>query len=92
VRQSTGKRGKKYFCRRSLHEWLGGHWREDLGVTGEDLNAVLGVTPAADPEVVHGAYRALARKHHPDKGGSTALMPHINQAYDEVRRRHGRLH
>ena len=33
---------------------------------GEDHYAVLGLNPAADDVVVHAAWRALLRKHHPD--------------------------
>jgi curved DNA-binding protein CbpA len=41
--------------------------------------------PSAPPEVVRAAYKALAMKHHPDKGGSTELMQAINQAYERLR-------
>ena len=33
------------------------------------LYAILGVTPDADPDVVRAAYRALAKKYHPDVAG-----------------------
>ncbi|PYP93565.1 MAG: hypothetical protein DMG65_00325 [Candidatus Angelobacter sp. Gp1-AA117] len=32
-----------------------------------DLYAILEVSPAASPEVIKAAYRALIEKHHPDK-------------------------
>ena len=45
---------------------------------------------AAEPEVVKAAFRALARKHHPDAGGSVAKMKAINDAWgvlgDSVKR------
>jgi DnaJ-domain-containing protein 1 len=49
---------------------------------GQDPYAILGVTQTAPREVIEAAYRALARMYHPDKGGSTAAMQRINQAYD----------
>lgn len=52
-----------------------------------DLYAELGVTPQAEPEVIRAAYRALARRYHPDRQmGASALMAakmaRINHAYD----------
>ena len=46
-----------------------------------DFYKVLQVDPAAEPEVVHAAYRALARKHHPDAGGSADQMASLNLAW-----------
>jgi len=49
---------------------------------------VLGVTPGATPEEVLDAYRALAKRWHPDRaGGAEAAlrMAQINAAYDMVR-------
>jgi DnaJ-domain-containing protein 1 len=60
------------------------------GATGQDPYPVLGITRNAPMEVIEAAYRALAKIHHPDAGGSTAAMQHINRAYDQVRRRHRR--
>lgn len=53
-----------------------------------DPFAVLGVTPGATPEEVLDAYRALAKRWHPDRaGGAEAAlrMAQINAAYDMVR-------
>ena len=53
----------------------------------------LGLTAGASPEVVRAAYRALARKHHPDNGAEpdAERMVRINRAYeilsDPARRR-----
>jgi curved DNA-binding protein CbpA len=46
-----------------------------------DFYKVLQVDPAAEPEVIHAAYRALARKHHPDAGGGGARMASLNLAW-----------
>ena len=37
-----------------------------------DFYAVLGVSPDAEPEVIQAAYRALARKYHPDTSGGNS--------------------
>jgi curved DNA-binding protein CbpA len=59
-------------------------------VTGSkelDAYAVLGVDPAADDETVAAAYRALARRLHPDVAGdgATHQMSVVNAAFDRVR-------
>jgi hypothetical protein len=54
-----------------------------------DPHAVLGLDPGASPEEVHRAYRALAKRFHPDRvaGGraDNELMISINAAYDLLR-------
>jgi DnaJ domain len=49
-----------------------------------DPHAVLGLDPGASPEDVQRAYRALAKRFHPDKAGAAAgeLMISINAAHD----------
>jgi hypothetical protein len=49
-----------------------------------DPHAVLGLDPGASPEEVQRAYRALAKRFHPDRAGETAgeLMISINAAHD----------
>lgn len=46
-----------------------------------DPYEILQVHRKAEPEVIRAAYRALARKHHPDFGGEPARMVAITQAY-----------
>ena len=41
---------------------------------------LLQVDPRADYEVVHAAYLAMVRKHHPDNGGSNSLCARLNEA------------
>lgn len=59
------------------------------GPVGRDLDAdaeTLGVSPKAPGEVIHAAYRAMARLHHPDLVGSmsTGRMQEINAAYERM--------
>ena len=54
---------------------------------GVDPHAVLGLDPGASPEEVHRAYRALAKRFHPDRAGDGELMISINAAYDLLRDR-----
>ena len=42
---------------------------------------VLGVAPDAEPAVVRAAYRALAKRYHPDNGGDTETMRRLNDAW-----------
>ncbi len=55
---------------------------EQYEIHWKDYYAVLGVGPGAEPEVIKAAYTALARKHHPDAGGSLQRMREINEARD----------
>jgi len=52
-----------------------------------DHYAALGIDPTADPEVIAAAYRALAKKFHPDTGATTGTaspqrFAEIQQAYE----------
>ena len=51
-------------------------------VDTEKLYEVLGVSKDADPKEIKKAYRKLAVKHHPDKGGDEHLFKEINAAYE----------
>ena len=46
-----------------------------------DPYEVLQVHPRAEAEVIRAAYRALARKHHPDLGGDPKRMSLLNDAW-----------
>lgn len=51
-----------------------------------DAYTVLQVDPRAEADVVRAAYRALARRYHPDGAAPDAQrMSEINQAFDQVR-------
>jgi len=54
----------------------------------------LQLSPAAEPEVIAAAYRALAKKYHPDRSSAPdamARMARINGAYQALRGRIGRV-
>lgn len=57
--------------------------------TVRDPYQVLGVRPDSLIEVVEAAHRALAKRHHPDAGGSVEAMTEINNALDRVREDRG---
>jgi curved DNA-binding protein CbpA len=53
-----------------------------------DPYAVLQVVPTAEPEVIHGAFRALAFKYHPDRDATRRAaekMADLNRAYAVLR-------
>ncbi len=56
-----------------------------------DAYRVLQVAPDCEDEVIHGAYRALALKYHPDRDATqyaSRRMADLNQAYALVRDPH----
>ena len=57
----------------------------------KDPYKILGITPHATDEEIKQAYRALAKKYHPDRYGESGLasqaaekMKEINEAYDRI--------
>ena len=49
-----------------------------------DYYEILGVSKNSSPEDIKTAYRKLAMKHHPDRGGDEAEFKKINEAYDAI--------
>ena len=57
-------------------------WLQSLA--GGDPYQTLGVSPAVSDVGLRERYLALARTHHPDKGGAADDMRRINDAYEKV--------
>mmetsp|Transcript_11087 Transcript_11087/g.17792 ORF Transcript_11087/g.17792 Transcript_11087/m.17792 type:complete len:411 (+) Transcript_11087:151-1383(+) len=60
----------------------GGGGGPPADVDTEKLYEVLGVDKGADEKEIKKAYRKLAVKHHPDKGGDEHVFKEINAAYE----------
>ncbi len=52
---------------------------------GTSLYRILQVDPAAEDVVIHAAYRALMKRHHPDAGGTAHAAERLNAAYATLR-------
>jgi DnaJ family protein A protein 2 len=61
---------------------MGGMGRGGAATDTTKLYEVLGVEKDADAKEIKKAYRKLAVKHHPDKGGDEHLFKEINAAYE----------
>jgi curved DNA-binding protein CbpA len=59
-------------------------------IQAADPYRLLQVIPGAEPEVIKAAYRALARKYHPDMGGTDLQMTMLNAAWETLRDGAGR--
>ncbi len=74
--------------REAFFERLG--FEKAVEVLGEDDPLVIfGLTKDASWKDVLSAYRVLARKHHPDLGGTKEGMQKINAAFEVLERRYG---
>ena len=56
-----------------------------MALEPNDHYRTLQVDPAAEFDVIHAAYRVLARKAHPDLAGDPELMVRLNIAWDALR-------
>ena len=50
----------------------------------KNYRAVLGLANAAGADEIKAAFRKLAMKHHPDRGGDQEVFKSINEAYMEL--------
>ena len=55
-----------------------------------DYYSILGVTKNASQDEIKQAYKKLAMKFHPDRGGDTKKFQEISQAYDTLGDQHKR--
>ncbi len=55
-----------------------------LGLQEKDYHTLLGISLDADKAEINRAYRKLAAKHHPDKGGDVVFMQKLNRARNEA--------
>lgn len=60
------------------------YWSQDRA---EEAYAVLGLEPGADEQQIKQAFRRLAARHHPDKGGEAERFLAIREAYENLLRR-----
>ena len=54
--------------------------------TQRDPYEVLGVRSDSPVEVIEGAYKALAKKHHPDAGGDAEAIKAVQEAWEAIKR------
>jgi len=73
-------RGQERWGVATLHEAFAGHVALPAP---EQWWQVLGLTAAAPVDLIQRRYRELARRAHPDTGGSEAAMARLNAARDE---------
>lgn len=70
----------------SVYRLLAGFWRRyEAFMAADSAHAVLGVAPDATWAVIQKAYRQLAAKHHPDKGGDAERFLMVKAAYDQLK-------
>lgn len=67
-------------------------WRTGSRIIGEkhdvvDPYRVMHLLPTAPPAIVDVVFKALAKIHHPDKGGDVEEMKKINEAYERIKSR-----
>lgn len=73
-------RGQERWGVATLQEAFAGHVALPVP---EQWWQILGLTPAAPVDLIQRRYRELARRDHPDTGGSVAAMARLNAARDE---------
>jgi hypothetical protein len=59
--------------------------KSKLSEPTKNYHAVLHLMPTAPPVLVKAAYKALAFKYHPDRGGDVETFKQIQEAYDNLK-------
>jgi len=54
--------------------------------SSENPYTIMGLTSKASNEVIKAAYKALALKLHPDRGGDSNKMEELNLAYEKIKK------
>jgi DnaJ-domain-containing protein 1 len=80
-RAAARRRVEEDEARRWLNYWFPGF---DALVAPEQAFQVLGVGSDSSKDEIARAYKRLAAKHHPDRGGDTQTMARINAARDAL--------
>ncbi|KEA65150.1 DnaJ-related protein [Marinobacterium lacunae] len=66
-----------------VRQLLNGFWRRYCGDSRiEQAWQTLGIAPGTEPEAVRRAYRRLAARHHPDRGGDVEQFRRVREAYE----------
>nr|AZL94405.1 DJP1-like protein [Nephromyces sp. MMRI] len=71
-----------YFTSRNMGGDMGDKRRQQAPVDNNRLYDLLGINKNSSPSEIKKAYRSLAIKHHPDKGGDPEKFKEISQAYE----------
>ena len=86
-KQDSGRRSKKHSNKHSKKHSKK-HRKTKMaktkGMSGDDPYSILGVFKNASLQDIRTAYKKLAVKHHPDKGGDAELFKKIDGAYKEL--------
>lgn len=72
-----------------FQDWLASREAARAGDVSATDYAALGLSPKCCDEVLRSAYRALAKKHHPDAGGDPQAFAALSEAYERILRSRG---
>lgn len=72
--------------KRGIGEVLQSAYKQLAGETVFDPYEILGVSSSSPIEVIEAAFRALAKKYHPDQGGSADKFKEVSQAIEQIRK------
>lgn len=70
--------------RKQVEEYAAKHRTKSVSTITGDAYAVLHLLPNAPRVIVDAAWKALAREHHPDRGGDIDVFKQYQAAYDRI--------